>query len=582
MQHLREYREGFVFAGLFLLAVFAVLSLLALPLTAAIGPFYWDTIIYYDATARIADGQVPVVDFHAPVGPLGYWLFSLLHSIFPDGQGLYMASWSILLITGPAMALIVFETVGRSRALAVALAIPLLIFSALPFNVEQFYPYPGVDGYGIYNRQISQLLYVLIAGLVFLEHPTRRIAVVAACIIALFLTKITGFLVGVPLIVLGVLARRLSLGQAAIVGAIFAAVLLGLEIWSGLTQAYVTSILSLVSVNEGSLLSHVIHGAGRNITTIAGLGVLICALAWSVRKQIFQIFTKLTAASIPGKLRDVAELPIVWLCAAAIGGILLESQNWGGQAFLFVWPALVLCLMAWGHWSERTRLVIAVLTAVAMLPSYVSVGGRALRTYLAQLQYDPVEIPEIGALSSLSKRAGIDGRVALIRQSSVNHPDYYRTYINSGELPFFNYYAQPEFQLAWLQSIGEGVAAIRAFEAKHDIHFETILNLNFVNPFPYLLGRSAPRLVTIGKDPFRTLPPLEPLAMEEIEQTDLILWPKCPETVANQRIREHFGQLIGDRVAIELSPCWEGLVLPDSSKLSAVVPAKRPVFKTPL
>lgn len=582
MQHSNEQRDRLVFTSVFLLTIIAVMLLLALPLTAAIGPFYWDTIIYYDAAARIADGQVPVVDFHTPVGPLGYWLFSLLHAVYPDGQGLYMANWSILLITGPLMAVIVFETAGRSRAMAAALAIPFLVFSVLPFNVEQFYPYPGVDGYGIYNRQTSQLLYVLIAGLLFLEHPTRRIVVLAACIAALFLTKITGFLIAVPLLVLGVLAKRLSLAQAALIVGIFAVVLGGLEIWSGLTRAYVMSIVSLVSFNEGSLLSHVIHGTARNITTIAGLGLLISALAWSARLQIIRIFTDFFATSKFEMLRDVAQLPVVWLTAAIIGGIMLESQNWGGQAFLFVWPALVACLMTWPYWRERTRIVMAVLTAVALLPSYVSVGGRAVRTYMAQLQYDRVDIPEIGALSAVSKRSGIDERVALIRKSSVNNPDYYQTYINSGELPFFNYYAQPEFQLAWLQSVGEGVAAIRAFESKHDIRFETILNLNFVNPFPYLLERSAPRLVTIGKDPFRTMPPMEPSAMKEIEATDLILWPKCPETIANQRIREHYGQLIEGRKTIQLSPCWDGLVLPGKTRLSATDLVIPPMFRTPL
>ena len=93
--------------------------------------------------------------------------------------------------------------------------------------------------------------------------------------------------------------------------------------------------------------------------------------------------------------------------------------------------------------------------------------------------------------------------------------------------------------------------------------FETILSLNFVNPFPHLLGRGAPRHVTIGADPYRSVPPLSEKARAALSATDLVLWPKCPETEANHRIRDIYAAGLEGRRTIALSPCWDGLVRAD-------------------
>ena len=52
----------------------------------------------------------------------------------------------------------------------------------------------------------------------------------------------------------------------------------------------------------------------------------------------------------------------------------------------------------------------------------------------------------------------------------------------------------------------EAVEAIKAYEAANGVRFETIMSLNFVNPFPWLLDRHAPRRIAIGADPYRAVP----------------------------------------------------------------------------
>src|SRR5690606_6716447 len=124
-------------------AVAGVLLLLALPLNVPIGPMYWDVIIYYDAANRILDGQVPINDFFAPVGPLGYYLFTAFAVLFPQGNPVLMAHWSMLAVTAPLMALVMVDIGRRSRVTALALLVPFLVFALLPFNTREFYPFPG-------------------------------------------------------------------------------------------------------------------------------------------------------------------------------------------------------------------------------------------------------------------------------------------------------------------------------------------------------------------------------------------------------------------------------------------------------
>ncbi|MCA0421584.1 MAG: hypothetical protein LCH80_23090, partial [Proteobacteria bacterium] len=136
-------------------AVLACALLLTLPLTLPLGPMYWDLVLYLDAANRIGDGQVPLIDFIAPVGPLGYWLFTGFDAAFPRAHPLLLAQWCLFAVTAPAMAVIVHKVDKRSRATAMALLLPYLAFQILPINVEHYSFFPGTDGFGIYNRHVS-------------------------------------------------------------------------------------------------------------------------------------------------------------------------------------------------------------------------------------------------------------------------------------------------------------------------------------------------------------------------------------------------------------------------------------------
>jgi len=121
-------------------------ALLCIRLVLPIGPMYWDTFLYIDAAQRIAVGQLPSVDFAAPVGPLGYYLFAWGLKLFPAAQPLLLAQWSLLAVVAPLMAVVVSEVSKTSRGLAFALLIPALAFAVFPANAQFYHPLPGVDG----------------------------------------------------------------------------------------------------------------------------------------------------------------------------------------------------------------------------------------------------------------------------------------------------------------------------------------------------------------------------------------------------------------------------------------------------
>ena len=152
------------------LSVLACVALLSVPISVPLGPNYWDLPVYLDGAHRIALGQVPGIDFHAPVGALGYYLVFWAERLFPLGQSLLLVQFSLLAVTVPLMALVLIDLRKQPKIIGFALILPFLLFSVLPFNTQAYSTYPGVDGYGIYNRQVCVLLYVLVSALLFVSN----------------------------------------------------------------------------------------------------------------------------------------------------------------------------------------------------------------------------------------------------------------------------------------------------------------------------------------------------------------------------------------------------------------------------
>lgn len=540
-------------------AVLICALLLTQPLTLPLGPMYWDLVLYLDAANRIGDGQVPLIDFIAPVGPLGYWLFAGFDALFPRAHPLLLAQWCLFAVTAPAMA-VILHTVGRqSRARAMALLLPYLAFQILPINVEHYSFFPGTDGFGIYNRHVSIVLYVLVCGLLFLRGPALA-AIIGWTLIALFMIKITGFLAGGLVTAFALAAGRIGLRQALTVAAAAGLALIGFELATGLVSAYLGSILALIAINAGGILPRFVQAASLHLDIVGAGAALVLALLWLDRRDIADTALALRRQPSAAGFIRLLDRDVAWLAVVLAAGLFFETQNTGGQAFIFIWPVLLMILSRWLGSGRRGALVVCGLVAATAIPPAETVLQRGARTLIAQAGYAALPNQHLGRLGQVSQHADVMNRASAMLDIYAAHPATFREFTAREMLPSPQLYSELDFQASWLMAVDEGVAAVLAHEQASGRRFETIMSLNFVNPFPAVMGRSGPRGIAIGADPFRAVPKPDDAEIALAREADLLLYPLCPVTVANEALRKIYAPVLTGRREIALGRCWKGYV----------------------
>ncbi len=527
-----------------------LIVLLVLPLVLPIGPMYWDTYIYLDAARRIDTGQIPSVDFFTPAGPLGYYLFAWGLNVFSYAQPMLLAQWSTLIVAAPLMAVVLADVDRQSRSTAFALLIPFLIFAISPANAQFETSFPGLDGFGIYNRQVCLLLYVLVAGLIFMPNSRKLALFCAAAMLCLFLTKITGFLVGGLFGFTALLAGRISVSNALIAIVAALVVLAGLELNGHMISAYLADIGQLLVLNEAALLPRFLTVISGKLDVILPAGVLVLVLFWlETRHNI-----------TPTRLFDRGS---VWLAITVTGGIFVETQNTGSQEFIFLWPVL---LMIWQRIKplsdNKIKLTVLILTAFIAVPTVSKVGHKVLRAIAVAPTYVQPPVTELKNMAQVSTRADMIERAKLLPQHYADYSAPYETLAQQGQLPSWRLYSELDYQIYWLISVDEAVKALKKFEAENSIQLKTLMTLDFTDPFPWLLNREATRKIQIGADPFRTVGAMTPETRAAVEATDGILRPKCPMTTSRLALQEIYADALKDRDVVALDPCWDLLLRP--------------------
>lgn len=563
----RRSRVGIVLARQPLIILALALACLPLALfatvTMPIGPMYWDHYIYLDAANRIFDGQVPSVDFFAPVGGLGYYLFAGWLYLFPHGHALLLSSWSLMTVTAPLMALIILDVQRRSTAVAFGLLLPYLFFSLLPFNTGDFYPYPGSDGFGIYNRQVCQLLYVLAAGLIFARGWKTLAAVTAIGMLALLFIKVTGLVAGLVLCLTAFLAGRLPFRAALVGGCAFFAAIGLLEVTSGAVSAYITDILSLVAINDTSLLPRLLQAASINFGVVLAsslLGLVLLGIDFPKFSAAAHSFIAKPDFSAFGKVFDHS---FFWVVSFVAAGLLFESQNTGSQAFIFLWPLLLAILIGnYRDWGPSAGFAaVAILAFSAAIPPLAVVTQKAARAWIGSVNNRPLVHANLKTMGATAFRDIIGRRAQRLQTNYVTYRPAYQALAESGELPSFLLYSDFDFQSLWLQNTDDAVSAILAFEASNRVRFETIMTIDFTNPFPWLMDRHAPKYIAIGADPYRAVPMPGQRVKEAVAAVDLALYPTCPPTTARLKLLGLYQPAIAPgHHRITLTPCYDAFV----------------------
>ena len=527
-----------------------LIILLSLPLTVPIGPMYWDTYLYLDASHRISSGQIPNVDFDTPVGPLGYYLFTWGLAVLSSAQPLLLAQWSLLAVAAPLLAIVLLEASKRSRALAYALLLPFIIFAVSPVNAQFYHSIPGVDGFGIYNRQAVLLLYVLTAGLLYLPDGRRLAFFCAATMLALLLTKVTGFLVGGILCLGALLARRISFANALLCVALFAFSLMILESASGIVSAYLNDIVQIATMNSSSLLSRfrtVVTNKFYIILPAALLGVVLLWIDLTRQHQSIRFFDRST----------------VWYGIAISGGVIFETQNTGSQEFIFIWPVLLMIFLRVQSLDERARLAFMILGAFCVVPTITNVVYKSVRVVAVTPIYSKVSAPSLLNIQQVSTREDIMHRAHVLDDHYARFPRAYQHLADHHQLPSWQYYWEIDNQMQWVVSANKMVEAFKKFERENGVKLESLMTLDFTDPFPWLLNRNATPHIQIGAVPARTLSEISPGAIAAVKATDGLLRPKCPVTWARDRIEKIYLEAIRDRKVVQLNPCWDLLVRSD-------------------
>lgn len=543
------------------LIVFALVLIVlqTLPLVLPIGPMYWDVLIYYDAIGRIAQGQWPAIDFFAPVGPAEYFLAAFSNFLFPQAQPVLLTQWIWLPVTVPAMALILWDVAGRNGGrVAFWLLAPWMLFTALPYNVVDFYPYPGTDAFGIYNRHGAHLMYLVAVTVLFVRGQVIQTVLLSLLLLALAFCKITAFLAAGPILLFGLVLGRISLVTAITTALICIGVTGVTELTTGLVVPYVQDIIILASQNTDALLPRFLTAGSLHFNVLGAGGLLAVVLL---------------VAALAGKpgaggrasgnaLARLIDADWFWVGLLLLCGLFYETQNTGSQAFLLAWPALLAVLMRPGKDYGRYRAVIVVLIGFTVLPNVSTVLHKAARAIAVAPGYIELDAPDLGPLGRVSAKDVFVTRAERIRQIYIDRRETFEDIAEEGILPSFLLFSDPDYQYLLLQEIQAATKAIKSLELRNKRRFERVLNLDFANPFPYILKRKGTANVSIGADPNRAVPELDEKTRAAVAETDLVLLPTCPVHHARKVLLDHYASALTGHERITLTPCYDAFILP--------------------
>lgn len=542
-----------------LLMAFVVLLavLQSLPLVLPIGPMYWDVLVYYDAIGRIGQGQWPSIDFFAPVGPLEYFLAAFSDRLFPEAQPVLLTQWIWLPVTAPVMALILWDVARGSGKLALWLLVPWMLFTALPYNGVDYYPYPGTDAFGIYNRHGAHLIYLTAAAVLFVRSPVIQTLVLSLLVLAMAFCKITALLAAGPILLFGLVLGRIRLATAVATALICVGITGIAELSTGMVIPYVQDIIVLASQNTGALLPRFLTAASLHFNVLGAGGLLAIVLLGAALSGKESAGGRASGS----RIARMMDADWFWVGLLLVCGLFYETQNTGSQAFLMVWPALVAILMRpkTGYGSYRT--VVVLLIGFTAIPTVSTVVHKAARALAVAPGYVELDAPDLGPLGRVSAKDVMVEQAERMRGVYIAERESYEAIAETEALPSFLLFSDPDYQYLLLQEMQAATRAIRALEATSGRRFERVFNLDFANPFPYILGIKGAEHVAIGADPNRAVPELDAKTREAVAQTDLVLAPGCPVHYARKMLFDHYASALTGHTKIALTPCYDAYIL---------------------
>ncbi|MDZ7823433.1 MAG: hypothetical protein U5K75_04910 [Ahrensia sp.] len=185
----------------------------------------------------------------------------------------------------------------------------------------------------------------------------------------------------------------------------------------------------------------------------------------------------------------------------------------------------------------------------------------AMRATLVSINQQPLEHKHLKDMGDVLVRSFFSERTTEMREHWLQYPDAMRNYTKSGQLPEYELFQDFSFQELWAKNADEVVGALLQRE-NDGLNYTTIMNIDFTNPFAYLLGKQAPKHIAIGADPTRIVKFLLEDQAEALADTDILLMPQCPYTNNAHQLRTVYTPALQDHTEVQVSPCYSALIHP--------------------
>jgi hypothetical protein len=537
-----------------LLLLGAMIAALLLLLRLPVGPNLWDLFFHLDAAYRIDQGQVPHKDFFSPAGPLPFYLLAGFEKLFSRGAPLLLAQYAVAFPAALGLLVVVFRLKEDQRGLSWLLTLPFAVFALLPFNTSSFFPAPGIEAIGLYNRQAGLILTVFTAAAFLMREGILRALLLGLLLAALFFLKVNGFAAALLLLLFLAVSGRILAHEAAIAFALMLAMIVAAEAVLGIVTPYGDDLRAMANQNAGALPSRILTLLSVKFDVAAPLVLLVLFLFFVDRRAVADCFR----SGLRG-WRETLRLPSVELGAATALILLYESQNTGGQEFLPLWPVLLRILVGVLRAPPNAlRAALLVLIAAATLPSLTHLVQAGARAAFAGAGYAAIDAPGTEALGYYSTKPEYLKRANVLLPHYAAARESYAALADEGEMPNTILYSTPDYQALHILDLSSVIAALKTHEAARGKPYESVATLDATDPLPFLLGRRPVKWITISFDPARGYPASEyPAFAEALLKADAILAPHCPETPARQIILAAAAKALDGREKIRLSDCWD-------------------------
>ena len=345
-----------------------------------------------DATLRMADGELPHLDFMTPIGILGFAPVAAVLSLgFPVGRATLLADAGMLALMLPAIWWLATTRLSRGQAYYFGAVMVATMMAVVYGNGS-----PSISLSMYYNRWGWSLSFLILVTILF--APKRRLGeswvaplIIGLSMAALAMLKMTFFvplLLAVPVVLL-VQKKGALLLKAAGVGLVIGLALLG---WLGLDffVAYVDNLLAVMRPESSRM------NAGASLTDVMA----------SPHTFVVSIILFATLLLFRKTGREQQGL-IVLILAPAFAYI--TYQNWGNDhkwlhiIVLYVWANLPDAeeKPALGMPARQAGLALIVAALTFVFPSVYALAVSPLRVAFEGSSAEFAQLPLRGGVSDI-------------------------------------------------------------------------------------------------------------------------------------------------------------------------------------